>query len=254
MKASIVIATHRRNPLLKWNLMSLVWALKEDDIEVLVLDDSHAIDEGCQVLAADFGAKYIHTGKTKGSDHWRTPGFAFNIGAKLAQGDVLVLSCAEVYHPLNTLKLMLSVMEVAPGRYDDTAVAIPRCIRDDKGGVLGLLTQDATPNTSEIERLRALDATLPFFMAVQRQRFLDIGGYDEDFTGVCWDDNDITERLILSGGKYVPVAADVVHLFHPRHNYRSAAIMKRWNHNKALYDERRGQVVRNKNRKWGVLS
>jgi len=246
MRASVIIATHRRNPLLKWNLMSLVWPLKEEDIEVLILDDSHAIDEGCQTLAADFGATYIHTGKTKDSDHWRTPGFAFNIGAKLAQGDVLVLSCAEVYHPVNTLKLMLSVM-------DDSAVVIPRCIRDDKGGILGVLQQKVMPNTSEIERLRALDSTLPFFMAMKRKRFLDIGGYDEDFTGVCWDDNDISERLILHDeGKYVTVPADVVHLFHPRHNYRSAAIMKRWNHNKALYDKRRGQIVRNKEREWGV--
>lgn len=91
-------------------------------------------------------------------------------------------------------------------------------------------------------------------MATQRQKFLDIGGYDEDFTGVCWDDNDITERLILNSGKYVTVAADVVHLFHPRHNYRSANIMKRWNHNKALYDKRRGIIFRNKNREWGVIS
>jgi len=246
MKASVIIATHRRNPLLKWNLMSLTWPLKEEGIEVIVLDDSHAIDEDCQILAADFGAKYIHTGKTKEGDQWRMPGFAFNIGAKLARGEVLVLSCAEVYHPLNTLKLMLSIM-------DDNAISIPRYIRDDKGGVLGILNQNVMPNTSEIERLRALDATLPFFMAMKRQRFLDIGGYDEDFTGVCWDDNDITERLILSGGKYVPVSADVVHLFHLRHNYRSAEVMKRWNHNKALYDQRRGKIYRNQDREWGML-
>ncbi|MHA2084459.1 MAG: glycosyltransferase family 2 protein [Candidatus Thorarchaeota archaeon] len=246
MRASVIIATHQRNSLLKWNLMSLAWPLKEGDIEVIILDDSHAIDEGCQILAAEFGATYIHTGKTKDRDHWRIPGFAFNIGARLAQGEVLVLSCAEVYHPLNTLKLMLSAM-------DDTAVAIPRCIRDDKGGVLGVLNQDVMPNTSEIERLRALDATLPFFIATKRKRFLDMGGYDEDFTGVCWDDNDITDRLILSGGRYVSVAADVVHLFHPRHNYRSVEIKRRWNHNKALYDQRRGQVLRNQDREWGVL-
>jgi GT2 family glycosyltransferase len=246
MKASVIIATHKRNDLLRWNLHSLVHASKEV-AEILVLDDCHQPDEACQMLAADFGVSYIHTGKTKGSDHWRIPGFAFNIGAKLAHGEVLVLSCAEVYHPVNVLKLMLSVM-------DDSAIAIPRCIRDDKGGVLGVLSQNVMPNTSEIERLKALDPTLPFFMAMKRQRFLDIGGYDEDFTGVCWDDNDLTERLILSGGKYVPVAADVVHLFHPRHNYRSPEVMRRWNHNKALYDERRGKIYRNKDREWGQWS
>jgi GT2 family glycosyltransferase len=247
MKASIVIATHRRNDLLKWNLWSLVWAHKEEGVEILVMDDSHERDEGCEALANEYGCIYIHSGRTKDGDVWRIPGFAFNIGAKLAQGEVLVLSCAEVYHPLNTLKAMLSVME-------DNTIAIPKCIRDDKGGVLGQLLQNLMPETKSIERLRALDATLPFFMGMKRQRFLDIGGYDEDFTGVCWDDNDITERLILSGGKYHVVPMDVVHLTHPRHNYRSAAIMTRWNYNKALYDKRRGQIVRNQGKEWGVLS
>jgi len=246
MKASVIIATHRRNPLLKWNLTSLL-RCECEGVEVLVLDDSHDRDEACEILAADHGVKYIHTGKTKESDHWRIPGFAFNIGAKLAQGEILVLSCAEVYHPLNTLDLMLSTM-------DDNTVSIPRCIRDDKGSVIAQLSDGGTPAMTSVQCLRSLDPTLPFFMATQRQRFLDIGGYDEDFTGVCWDDNDITERLILSGGKYVPVTADVVHLFHPRHNYRSAAIMKRWNHNKALYDKRRGKIFRNKDKEWGVLS
>jgi len=247
MRVSVIIATHKRNDLLKWNLHSLASA-SEPEVEIFVLDDSHHKDEACQTLASDFDAKYIHTGKTKESDYWRIPGFAFNIGAKLARGDVLALSCAEVYHPVDTLKLMLSVM-------DDSAIVIPRCIRDDKGGVLSILNQNAAMLTAgDTDRLRTLDATLPFFMAMKRRRFLSIGGYDEDFTGVCWDDNDITERLILSGGRYVPVAADVVHLFHPRHNYRSPAVMSRWDHNKTLYEGRRGKVVRNKNREWGVMS
>lgn len=245
MRASIVIASHRRTDLLRWNLQSLSHH-GCDGVEILILDDSRQTDQGCEGLATEFGCRYVHSGQTKTEDGWRIPGFAFNIGARLAQGETLVLSCAEVYHPHNTLKSMLSVMK-------DESIVIPKCIRDDRGGVLAQLLQGLIPETRSIEKLRALDARLPFFMAMKRDRFLDIGGYDEDFTGVCWDDNDITDRLVLSGGNYVTVPQEVVHLHHPRHNYRSAEIMQRWEHNKAIYDARKGQVVRNKGRRWGNL-
>jgi len=245
MKASIIIASFNRNDLLWWNIHSLKRHLPPD-VEIIVLDDGYENDRRCVKIAEEFDCIYAHTGKAKGPKNgWRIPGFAFNIGAKFATGDTLVLSCAEVYHPHNTLGLMLDVME-------DDAVVIPRCIRDDKGAIITQLNAHVTPTAGVIQRLKALDATLPFFMAMKRQRFLDIGGYDEDFTGVCWDDNDITDRLILSGGKYVPVEVEVVHLFHQRHNYRSAEIMKRWNHNKDLYDQRRGRIYRNQDREWGV--
>ena len=241
MKASVVIASYKRNELLEWNLKSLQRQASAE--EIIVCDENPEWDGDCSKLAAHYGCVYVHTGHKK-EQEWRVPGFAFNKGAKFANHDVLVLSCAEVYHPYNTLDLMMSTME-------EGAIAIPRCIRDDKGGILAILNSGGEPSSTDIHRLRALDATLPFFMAMSKKRFFDIGGYDEDFTGVCWDDNDLTERLVLSGGRYKPVDADVIHLFHPRHNYRSALIKRRWNHNKALYDARRGQIVRNQNREWG---
>jgi len=245
MSISISIASFKRNKLLKWNLQSL----KRQGVpaEILVLDESHSGDQSCEALCKQFGARYVHSGKTKsGPNHWRIPGFAFNIGAKIAKGKTLVLSCAEIYHPFDDLKLVSQLSS-------DEAVVIPASIRDDKGSIINALENGDTPDIHAVMALRALDATLPFFMAVSRKRYIDIGGYDEDFTGVCWDDNDITERLILSGGKYVSHATPVVHLFHPRHNYRNAEVMNRWNHNKKLYDERRGVITRNQNREWGTL-
>lgn len=245
LRASIIITTHKRTDLLRWNLQSL-FAHPRESCEVLVMDDSHTRDEACQMLAADYGCVYIHSGQTKHDDIWRIPGFAFNIGAKIASGEVLVLSCAEVYHPGDTLGAMLSIMR------DDT-IAIPRCVRDDKGAIFAQLSTNAIAQPSDIQKQRALDATLPFFMGMKKRRFLDMGGYDEDFTGVCWDDNDLTDRLILSGGKYQVVPQEVVHLHHARHNYKSASIMERWNHNKSIYDARRGAVVRNLDRDWGAI-
>jgi glycosyltransferase involved in cell wall biosynthesis len=238
---SVLIPTLRRNHLLRWNLESLRLT---GDVEAFVLDDSHEGDEGCRRLADQFDVRYLHTGKTKPHEHWRMPGFAFNIGAKLSSGKNLVLSCAEIYHPQDTLEQMA-------GLVSDNAIVIPKAVRDDKGSVLAALQGGRAP--TDIGGLRVLDGRLPFFMSMSRSMFLGIGGYDEDFTGVCWDDNDITERLILHGGRYARVDAEVVHLHHRRHNYRSAEIKERWNHNKKIYDERRGQAIRNEGREWGVL-
>lgn len=245
MKTTVLIATYHRNSLLLHNLKSLL-RYSHPKTEICILDDSFAGDSECKKITTALKCRYFHTGKSKGHDMWRVPGLAFNQGAKIARGEVLVLSCAEVYHPRDTLNSMLSVVE-------NDSIVIPKCIRDDKGGILAQLEEGSEPSMSSIARLRSLDSTLPFFMGVSKQRFINIGGYDEDFTGVCWDDNDLTERLILSGAHYVPLEEEVVHLFHPRHNYKSEAIMKRWDHNKALYDARRGQIVRNKGRKWGLM-
>ena len=81
---------------------------------------------------------------------------------------------------------------------------------------------------------------------------MSIGGYDEDFTGVCWDDNDIADRLV-TGRQYAVADIELVHLFHQRHDYKSPDIKERWDHNKAIYDSRRGTIVRNVGRKWGTL-
>jgi GT2 family glycosyltransferase len=248
MNTTVIIASYKRNKLLKWNLESLA---RQDlsNVEVIVLDESYEIDPACLALCTEYKVNYLHSGKTKKHEYeWRVPGFAFNIGGKKASGEFLVLSCAEVYHPLDTLDMLRGILEK-----NSEAIAIPNKIRDDKGSIIGQLEAGGTANMASVGRLKVLDPTLPFFMGMTRSRFIDMGGYDEDFTGVCFDDNDVTDRLILSGGHYTPIGAPVVHLFHPRHNYRSEEIKRRWQYNKDLYDKRKGTIVRNEGRDWGLL-
>jgi hypothetical protein len=80
-----------------------------------------------------------------------------------------------------------------------------------------------------------------------------IGGYDEDFTGVCFDDDDISHRLGMAGLTFHSVGFPVVHLHHKRHNYRSPEIQKRWEHNKQLFESRKHDMMRNQGRDWGSL-
>ncbi len=242
--ASIVIPSHKRNHLLRWNLKSL-FSQDLTGVEVIVLDDSFEADAVCLSITKEYGCRYLHTGSTKDGDHWRIPGFAINIAAKQAKGESLVICCAEVYHVGNTIGPLIELS-------DADTVVVPRVIGDDKGKIISLLDNALPIPTNSLRRLKGLNTRLPFFMSCSREAFVSIGGYDEDFTGVCWDDNDIADRLV-TGRKYAVANIELVHLFHPRHNYQSPEIKARWNHNKSIYDSRRGKIVRNQDREWGVL-
>jgi GT2 family glycosyltransferase len=242
----MLIPTFRRNELLEFNLSSLS-GQNLDRTELIVLDDGHELDVDCRSLAKKFGCRYIHSGASKSGELWRIPGFAINIGARVACGEYIIICTAEMYHVNSTISLTLECL--SPNN-----VVIPEVVYDDRGDIIEKLRGGISVTEPDTSRLRALDPRLPFFMGFSRDSFIRIGGYDEDFTGVCWDDNDITDRLIADGGKYVTTSAQVVHLFHNRHNYRSSEIKKRWLHNKHLYDSRKGTVVRNQDRIWGRIS
>jgi glycosyltransferase involved in cell wall biosynthesis len=242
--ASVVIPSHKRNNLLRWNLHSL-FSQDLRGVEVIVLDESFEADDVCLSIAREHGCRYMHTGSTKDGDHWRIPGFAINIAAKQAEGDSLVICCAEVYHVGKTIAPLIELSNA------DTVV-VPRVIGDDKGGIITFLNGGFPIPTNSLRRLKPLNTRLPFFMSCSREVFLSIGGYDEDFTGVCWDDNDIADRLV-TGRQYAVADIELVHLFHQRHDYKSPDIKERWDHNKAIYDSRRGTIVRNVGRKWGTL-
>lgn len=97
----------------------------------------------------------------------------------------------------------------------------------------------------------------PFFMGMARQDFFDIGGYDEDFVGVGAEDRDLVERLKGHGCKYHQEPdAQIVHLCHRRSRSDRGlndGIENRLQYNRDLFHRRRGQVVRNEGREWGVL-
>lgn len=199
--ASILIATHRRNHLLKWNLTSLVE--QNNDVEVIVLDDFYQPDEECKALVNKFSAKlnirYVHSGKTKnGQNIWRVPGFAYNIGAKLATSDILIIGCGEMYHVGNTTKFIID--KVTSDRFLQCTVSGV----DDKRGVFLQTLESGGKITSEMcknFRGSALYVHLPFFLGVSKDKFFDIGGYDESFTGIAYEDNDMISRLIRHGVK-----------------------------------------------------
>lgn len=251
-RATVMIPTFNRDELLDLGLQSLA-KQKLDGIERLVLNDGlHS--EQTKKIAETHGATYVHTGArfktsedTKNKDLWRVPGFAYNIGAKMAHGDVLVLMCPEMWSmEPDTLEQV-----IAPVLENPKNVGIPFG-KDDDGRFLQALQSDRShADMSLYAQLTDLRTELPFLLAVSRQSYLDIGGYDEDFLGRSYDDDDFIDRLKMSGHAFVHTEAHCVHLFHGRVKIQEDR--GRFNLNRKLYQERKGQIVRNEEREWGVL-
>lgn len=256
---TVLIASYHRSEYLRFHLRSL---MSQDfgslDVEVVVINDGVA-DE-TEMVADDYGAKYLFTGqRNQDAPAWRVPGFAFNIGIRRSHAKVVVLTCAEMYHVGRTL-----VPVVTPAYDQDNQLGTPAVLIDDEGPVIDALKmygwnpyraiREARFRT--MRRFHAQDPFLanpfmPYFLAVNRQRLIDIGGYDEDFTGIGADDNDLTDRLRASGCRYDFAPAEVVHLHHPKHE--NLQDDPRYQHNVKLWRGRKGQVVRNKGREWGSL-
>lgn len=247
-KATILIPTFNRDELLRFGLISII-RQQVDDIEIFVLNDGpHS--EATQRLAQSFGAKYIHTGvrfNDGGEGSWRIPGFAFNIGAKMAASDVLILTCPEMWHmEVYTLDRLIE-----PVAEDPKNMGRPKGRRDNHAKFLTALRKSpAAASRALFSRLAALRTSLPFLLSVSKQSYCEIGGYDEDFLGRSFDDDDFVGRMVAAGNQYVQVEASCVHLHHPK---MPMVMTVPITHNKELYNIRKGQIIRNAGREWGVL-
>lgn len=254
MKVSIIIPSYKRYNLLKWDLLSLSKQEIPFDFETVILNDG-ILDETeqlCLQYKDKLNIKYFFTGQRNigGQLIWRIPGFAINIGVKKSEGDVILICCAEMFHVNNTIKLIADVYD-SPN--SDKILAIPKA-KDDNGRFLQHL--EITNGNFSIGEYNCqpplLNVKFPFFMAMKKKEFVDIGGYDEDFTGMDYDDNDLVERLVGNGCSYTETEALAIHLWHQRRSCAQETMIK-VKHNEDLYLNRKGIIIRNVEKEWGVL-
>lgn len=254
MKASLLITTYKRPHLLKWGLHSLSQQKVDFDWEVIVLNDGlpDETEKLCEEAKANgLPLRYVFTGQRNlDGEKWRIPGYAFNIGAKLSEAPVMILTCAEMFH-LNENSISNLVYPVLE---DPSRLTIPDG-KDDTGTFLQMLNDNDEVASHQImasyKILPSLNVRLPFVMGLSRKKFVDIGGYDEDFTGIAFDDDDIVGRLLEDGCHYYQVDANVVHLWHPRGGKAGHDYTTKWVYNRDLYRARQGIVYRNLGKEWG---
>jgi len=227
MKATMLIPTFKRNELLEIGLQSI---RKYSDIDILILDEFGDAEE----ISKKFKTRYL---LTKDSDCWRMPGFAFNIGAHNTDAEIIILSCPEIYHVDDCLNPMIKVVE-----NDPMALASPHGKDDRRNTFL----------KNKKSRLHTLIMRMPFLMALRRNLFMEMHGYDEDYLGAALDDNDFIDRLEYHGCELKMVEANCIHIFHERKVHRGGGLHAI---NRKIYKSKNKQpknFVRNKDRDWGV--
>jgi len=129
---SLIITSFRRPHLLQWGLYSLAQQAVPAGFEIIVLNDGlHDETENiCKEYQRQLNLTYVFTGERNlsGENKWRVPGFAINIGAQLSRGEILIISCAEMFH-LNDCVLQLTL----PLLNNSKLLGIP-VARDDHDG------------------------------------------------------------------------------------------------------------------------
>lgn len=247
---TILLTTFERDHLLEFGLRSIA-RQKRTDCRVIVLNDGSA--GTVQAICRKYGAEYIDTGcRTAGAAlKWRIPGFAMNAGVKLCNSEFIVMSCAEIYHLDDCLEKLLAPLLAGADRM---ALAIPKKIGGgwvDNGSYLKRL-QAGEPESAEwLKGLGGLQTSVPFLMAMRREHYIAIGGYDEDFTGHSMEDCDFVNRLIGYGCHHAETEAHCVHLWHGDQHPDEP---ERYRHNSRMYSKRLGILLRNQDREWGTLS
>ncbi|MHB8076883.1 glycosyltransferase [Desulfosporosinus fructosivorans] len=254
-KVSIIIPTFQRTHLLKWGLYSLSLQTMPFEFETIVVNDGlqDETEEICNEFKEKLNLKYIFTGQRNlnGDSVWRVPGFAINIGVKQSSGDILVMCCAEMLHVNDTIaRLTRPILD------NPKLLGIPVGKDDRNGALLEYVNRnDGNFDLATYNNCVDLYTKMPFLMALHRSQFIEIGGYDEDFVGIAYDDRDFIDRLLRNGCHYFLTDAATAHLYHPRaEGYYEGGGPPEWDYNKNLYFSRIGKIIRNEGREWGTLN
>lgn len=247
MRLSLIVLSFCRAALLKHTLPKWVEQRPGFAHEILVMNDGPADDTHAVVAESKRPVRYLHTGeRNRDGLKWRGMAFAANIGAKRAAGDILAITAGEIY-PCGPL---LAEAEAAIGDYED-CWAVSGFVIDDQGSILNELNRGGAP-ILDPSAWPQYETTAGFFIAMRRSMFISLGGYDEDFTGSEYEDTDLIMRLRDSGRREIFLPSGCIHLFHSRPRQASAEYTNLVNHNANLYTKRRGQLVRNVDRSWGL--
>ena len=235
MTTSIIITTFNRNDQLACTLASI--RRQGFDGEIIVVDDGDGRHghPPARFLCEQFDVVYIPCRRSP-SVSFRNPAYPNNVGIRAAAGDVVILQNAECRHvdPQAIEKLTSMVTE---------------------GNAVFARVTALGPDGSPSMTYCGPENPRPYFFcgAIQRNLLLRLRGFDEDFTGAGYDDDDLADRLAGEGLEFVYSDIQVEHQWHePAGVYADVGAMR------DLYEGKtaamlRGELgtVRNVGRDWG---
>lgn len=231
IKTSIILTVYDRPHQAVRMLRTLQGAISEE-FEVILVNDHETQNTELKDFCDTLGfVKYIHTGAQKGGKQmWRVPGFALNIGFKHSIGNNIIIGNSEMILP--------------------------------KPEVIGEIVShvekgfQCSPPVWCISSRQWLKSIYPFFLGFPRQAFEDIRGYDEDFIGYCFDDDDVAHRLATLVD-FIELSEEwkIHHEMDKGKTKGQDAFItsQMWVYNKSMFEARKQHPIRNVGRDWGVL-
>lgn len=240
LKLSIIIGTYRRPNLLKMGLLSLSKQSLNFPYEIIIVND-YEEEDGTKEIIEQFSKKlnivYIVSRKkeeAKKGGAFRIAGYALNLGVKRAKGKNIIISCPEIFILDNKIDEMIKILERNPN-----LMVIPEGKDDINGKTLKIIETTGELSNKDYSSISTtLNTQLPFFMALNKRKYLEISGYDENFTGYCFDDADFVYRMQENGCLYYNINMRVVHLYHSRNRDGLEDKMTRYSYNKTLFHQK----------------
>lgn len=224
MSVSIVMTTFNRPHLLRETLDSIDMQDYQD--EIIVVDDG--TDELTEGICREYLATYIKLNRPQ-SETYRNQAWPLNVGIRAATGDIIIQQNAECKH------IDPKTIEKLTARVTDTNCVFAR--------VTALLA-DGTPDILYC----GIGNARPYFFcgAIKRAWFEKLRGYDEDFVGYGYEDDDMAERLSRSGVTWDFTDIEVHHQWHP-----PAGVFD-MSQSANLFAKKSGSaLIRNQDRQWG---
>ena len=252
-KVSIIMTSYNRAELLNLGLSSIAKQKIDYSFEIVVVNDGadDNTKDVCDLYGDKLNINYIFSGQRNANGMiYRSSSIPINIGIKNAKGDIIILSCAEIYHLNDGIgKIIKPLLE------NHNYITIPESMYFDN---IGNYTKDLLEKKSS-NKLSTCEPNItytemPFLMGIWSDHIFDIHGYDEDLIGYAAEDNDFVDRLLLKGCKHHKVDAKIIHLYHGK---RCSGVEDwnnpKWAYNYKIYKERKGILIRNVDREWGVI-
>jgi GT2 family glycosyltransferase len=209
---SVVVVSHNEGENLSRTIASLLAALPSD-AEIVVVDDM-STDGSIEGLPAE-KLRVLRPEKRLGIASAR------NLGASQARGDVVIFSDAHVDVTPGFLDPLLSALD-RPGVGAVGPIVSMRDNPSAKG--YGFRWRDAALNVEWLGRQGQTPHPVPMlvgcFVAVRRDAFEDVGGFDSEMIVYGHEDAELSMRLWTLGYECLLVPeVDITHLFRVHHPY-----------------------------------
>jgi len=203
LKYSIILPYHKRRDHLYNTLITFKHHYSKYKYEVIIIEDykNYKDREEHQALY-DVIDKFsnnivIITGFSLIQDCYN-PAPLYNLAAKLANNEFLIISSAECFHPTNILSELDREFDVDRNCY--IVCACEDVVGPEGRGEVIRFKNFSEFNTTHriwLQHSKFNNRGFHFCSAISKDKYLEIGGFDENFRfGVAYDDNDFRDNII----------------------------------------------------------